>query len=237
MLSFWLRLCYKPTLIRKLFFVICIITLLTNFQHQMNTQWLHQLHLRDVASIAFSALALLVGRQEGHPACKKLSGGVLACSIVGVKMTTSPGRIGRFSIVKTQETQGQRVQWAQESLSGWQAVVSFWPQRLYCLYVTHCVCHWHLAVGGSSRQQIKDCAQDVQAWDWGTDSTRPRRDPRHQSPKRDRREVSGHLETEATSLPQAMGGDCWTPKAVRNTESYLNIPKASQYSAIINTKI
>ena len=28
-------------------------------------------------SIAFSALTLLVGRQEGHPACKKLSGGVL----------------------------------------------------------------------------------------------------------------------------------------------------------------
>jgi len=28
--------------------------------------------------VAFSALMLLVGRQEGHPACKKLSGGVLA---------------------------------------------------------------------------------------------------------------------------------------------------------------
>jgi len=28
--------------------------------------------------ITFSALTLLVGRQEGHPACKKLSGGVLA---------------------------------------------------------------------------------------------------------------------------------------------------------------
>jgi len=27
---------------------------------------------------ALSALTLLVGRQEGHPACKKLSGGVLA---------------------------------------------------------------------------------------------------------------------------------------------------------------
>ena len=27
---------------------------------------------------AFSALMLLVGRQEGHPTCKKLSGGVLA---------------------------------------------------------------------------------------------------------------------------------------------------------------
>ena len=28
--------------------------------------------------VAFSALTLLVGRQEGHPACKKLSGAVLA---------------------------------------------------------------------------------------------------------------------------------------------------------------
>jgi len=31
-----------------------------------------------LAGTAFSALTLLVGRQEGHPACKKLSGGVLA---------------------------------------------------------------------------------------------------------------------------------------------------------------
>jgi len=30
------------------------------------------------AYVAFSALTLLVGRQEGHPACEKLSGGVLA---------------------------------------------------------------------------------------------------------------------------------------------------------------
>jgi len=28
--------------------------------------------------MAFRALMLLVGQQEGHPACKKLSGGVLA---------------------------------------------------------------------------------------------------------------------------------------------------------------
>jgi len=27
---------------------------------------------------SFSALTLLVGQQEGHPACKKLSGGLLA---------------------------------------------------------------------------------------------------------------------------------------------------------------
>ena len=31
-----------------------------------------------VVVYAFSALTLLVGRQEGHPVCKKLSGGVLA---------------------------------------------------------------------------------------------------------------------------------------------------------------
>jgi len=30
------------------------------------------------ALTAFSALMLLVGRQEGHPACKKLSAGMLA---------------------------------------------------------------------------------------------------------------------------------------------------------------
>jgi len=30
------------------------------------------------ADSAFSALTLLIGQQEGHPACKKLSGGVLA---------------------------------------------------------------------------------------------------------------------------------------------------------------
>jgi len=28
--------------------------------------------------VAFSAMTLLVGRQERHPACRKLSGGVLA---------------------------------------------------------------------------------------------------------------------------------------------------------------
>jgi len=31
-----------------------------------------------VSAFALSALTLLVGQQEGHPACKKLSGGVLA---------------------------------------------------------------------------------------------------------------------------------------------------------------
>ena len=38
---------------------------------------------------AFSALTLLVGRQEGHPACKKLSGGVLAWLSVWSEVQTS----------------------------------------------------------------------------------------------------------------------------------------------------
>jgi len=37
---------------------------------------------------AFSALTLLVGRQEGHPACKKQSGGVLAWLSVWNKVQT-----------------------------------------------------------------------------------------------------------------------------------------------------
>jgi len=35
-------------------------------------------HLIEVALVVFSALLLLVGRQEGHLACKNQSGGVLA---------------------------------------------------------------------------------------------------------------------------------------------------------------
>ena len=49
---------------------------------------------------AFSALMLLVGRQEGHPACKKLSGGVLAwfskiqigCTFLVLAHPGSPGK-------------------------------------------------------------------------------------------------------------------------------------------------
>ena len=39
-------------------------------------------------NVAFSALTLLVGRQEGNPACKKLSGGVLAWLSVWSKVQT-----------------------------------------------------------------------------------------------------------------------------------------------------
>ena len=39
-------------------------------------------------TMAFSALTLLVGRQEGHPACKKLSGEVLEWLSVWSKVQT-----------------------------------------------------------------------------------------------------------------------------------------------------
>jgi len=42
-----------------------------------------------VLTLAFNALKLLVGQQEGHPACKKLSGGgVLAWLSVWSKVQT-----------------------------------------------------------------------------------------------------------------------------------------------------
>jgi len=43
-----------------------------------------------VLRCAFSALMLLVGWQEGHPACKELSGGVLAWLSVWSKIQTDP---------------------------------------------------------------------------------------------------------------------------------------------------
>jgi len=38
-----------------------------------------------IIDYAFSALTLLVGRQEGHPPLKKLSGGLLAWYLSGVR--------------------------------------------------------------------------------------------------------------------------------------------------------
>jgi len=47
--------------------------------------------MRCYFSSAFRALTLLVGRQERHPACKKLSGGVVAWLCVWSQVQTSYG--------------------------------------------------------------------------------------------------------------------------------------------------
>jgi len=47
-------------------------------QSRLSTQNRQIIIILQVKEKAFSALTLLVGQQEGHPACKKLTGGVLA---------------------------------------------------------------------------------------------------------------------------------------------------------------
>jgi len=54
-------------------------TYTTSAQHEYNAEKQKVLSVYySVRCCAFSALTLLVGRQEGHPACKEQSGGVLA---------------------------------------------------------------------------------------------------------------------------------------------------------------
>ena len=49
---------------------------------------------------AFSALTLLVGRQEGHPVCKKLSGGVpLLCACVSSVTCTVTANVQTYFVI------------------------------------------------------------------------------------------------------------------------------------------
>ena len=63
-----------------LFYIVKSQKITTNRSVNFNWQSLWQKELSCILAdaYAFSALTLLVGRQEGHPACRKLSGGVLA---------------------------------------------------------------------------------------------------------------------------------------------------------------
>jgi len=68
-------------------------------------------YISDVCCCAFSALTLLVGQQEGHTACKKLSGGVLAWLSVWIEVQTcfSKIQIGFTFLVPTHPSSaGQR---------------------------------------------------------------------------------------------------------------------------------
>jgi len=57
----------------------------------MNNLMTVRLNLKYSQITAFSALTLLVGRREGHTACKKLSGGVLAWLSVWSEMHIAYG--------------------------------------------------------------------------------------------------------------------------------------------------
>jgi len=55
----------------------CLCSCVFLLAYLQNISNLHDILVR-VTCVPFSALTMLVGRQEGHPACKRLSGGVLA---------------------------------------------------------------------------------------------------------------------------------------------------------------
>ena len=74
--------CLFPTVNNTLLVEIRVyVQYLQSYTHTPATKHkssLTQIVFVTVTDTAFSALTLLVGRQEGHPACKKLSGGLLA---------------------------------------------------------------------------------------------------------------------------------------------------------------
>ena len=62
--------------------IAMIVNVVTGYRYKQPI--IHNVHCRD----NFSALTLLVGQQEGHPACKKLSGGVQVWLSVWSKVQT-----------------------------------------------------------------------------------------------------------------------------------------------------
>ena len=68
--------------------LVCLYTKVTSFlvNNAINVTcaistylwYIKLVHIYCTSRLAFIALTLLVGQQEGHPACKKLSGGVMA---------------------------------------------------------------------------------------------------------------------------------------------------------------
>ena len=135
-----------------------------------------------------------------------------------------------------QETR-QRVQWAQESQAD-RRWYHFDPNdSTACTSPTVSVTVillWEAAAASKSRTVHKMFKPETEAL---THETKERL--KASKPKIRPRQGVGTprdwgTETEATSLPMAMGGDCWTPKAVRNTESYLNIPKLTESKSIFS---
>ena len=78
----WVSVCWSLQVISSISEVgpLPLVSFLRTGVQELNLYRLHTLSAVSSCAVvvAFSALTLLVGRQEGHPACKKLSGGVLA---------------------------------------------------------------------------------------------------------------------------------------------------------------
>jgi len=67
---------------------VCVVYCLLHSVLSVGSDFIHVDAIVIVAIVAFSALTLLVGRQEGQPACKKLSGEVLAWLSVWCEVQT-----------------------------------------------------------------------------------------------------------------------------------------------------
>ena len=80
--------CYNKNLMKNYYYIsqshsiAMIVNVVTGYRYKQPI--IHNVHCRD----NFSALTLLVGQQEGHPACKKLSGGVQVWLSVWSKVQT-----------------------------------------------------------------------------------------------------------------------------------------------------
>ena len=113
-------------------------------------------HWIDVVSYPFSALTLLVGRQEGHLACKKLSSGVLAWLSVWSEVLTCiwPSWCHSHSLslasVKSRSV-----------LPFWYRLTRVIPDKgplngvcvCVCACVRACVCEWCRQLCGNTMEQ------------------------------------------------------------------------------------
>ena len=88
----WVSVCLSLQVISSISEVgpLPLVSFLRTGVQELNLYRLHTLSAVSSCAVvvAFSALTLLVGWQEGHPACKKLSGGVLAWLSVWSEMQT-----------------------------------------------------------------------------------------------------------------------------------------------------
>jgi len=77
------------TVISSSYMFVFMWLIFSSFAYLYELDWFPILYC--LIFCAFSALTLLVGWQEGHPACKKLSGGVLAWLCIWVKVQFAYG--------------------------------------------------------------------------------------------------------------------------------------------------
>ena len=88
--------------------------------------------------MAFSALTLLVGRQDGHPACKNLSGGVLAWLSICSDVQTCIWHMAELMPLSLASVKSR-------------LVLPSWYRLTRAVFLTNYTSHMRMSVGGASR--------------------------------------------------------------------------------------